>query len=80
MKKHIKITFLLLITILLNSCETCYECVKCTSFDENNEVVKEVFDCSTKKGYLNGFVAGFKKSAEDQGYTAECLTNNVKCE
>lgn len=61
-------------------CEECYECVKCTSYDSNNEVVREVFNCDKNKSYLNGFVDGFKKKSAEQGYTVECKTTGVKCD
>lgn len=79
--RGIKHSLIIIICLVLNSCcEECYECVKCTSYNEKEEVVREVFDCSTEKTYLNGFVDGFKSKAKEQGNTAKCETTNVKCD
>lgn len=58
--------------LVISSCEKKSYCASCLS--ENSEGITQDFEqsCSEDQSYTDGFVAGFKESSEDQGFTAVC--------
>jgi len=68
MKKRIIIALL----TLLYSCSKSNYCASCISEDSQGFIqnVQEV--CSDDQSYTDGYVSGFKKTAQNQGHTAFC--------
>ena len=63
---------------ILSSCGKKSYCASCIS--ENSQGITQNLEetCSEDQSYTDGFVSGFKKSSEEQGFTAVCSKYVVK--
>jgi len=82
--KNTLIVFCLLSSIVcisLTGCkkETCRNCIRCISYDSNNQIVNEVRECNKDTTYLNNFENGFQDGAASKGWSAICFDLGIHC-
>lgn len=80
MKKTILIISILFPFAASCNPESCTECIRCISYNENHEIQNEVRECSDDREYLDDYKEGFIEGANSIDREAICFELGVQCQ